>query len=1062
MDSATEPRRAAPQPRIVYNAFLSYSHSADKKLATSLQRALHRFAKQPFRLRAVRVFCDTASLSANPALWPAIEHALAASEYLILMASPHAAASAWVEKEIDYWGRNKPASKVLIALTAGEIAWDERARDFDWTRTTALPVRLSQVFEAEPLWVDLRFAHETGSDSLAHPHFRDCIADLAAPLHARAKDDLIGEDVRQARRMRRLTLSVIALLASLALALGWMSVEANRRRQIAAVERDRALKSQSRYLADAALGQIAEGKPDVGVLLALEALPKAERERPYVAEAEAALHSALGTLGVRRIAELTGHRPPVGSAGFSPDGKRLVTVSAEETVRVWDTDTGTQVSTLKGHQEPLWFAAYLPDGSGIVTVSVDRTARLWNAVTGEQVRVFQGHQGPVMHAAISSDGRLLATASADSTAIVWQIDSGSVVATLRGHTQALCCIRISPDASRVATASLDGTARLWNARTGQTLGIFKGTPRAISATAGQAVVLKFSPNGKLVATSHEDNAVRLWHASDGSPAAVLKGHSGAINDGAFSSDSHFFATASADGTARLWKFGWWEDDDPAPVSAAGELREKRQRARSTELKAVVFSPENNFAATAGEDSLQIWDPATGGELAALKLEGPARSIVVSRDGRRLATVHLDHVMLWEVAGSTFTRWRLREEREPIERADRGPITVLSATGPGLTWTDQRSWEPPVAITQDGKTAAVVTGRSLVLRNGETGRVIAAIAAHSRAVSRAVFNAAGDRLLSTSHDGSAKIWDAQSGAILATLSGHEKPVVDGAFSPAGDFIATASEDGTLRLWDAKGEPKSVMRGHEGAVRRLSFSGDGRRIVTVSDDRTARVWDAASGRELSALRGEKGGFGVAALNASGDRAVTAGSEKDYTVRLWDAAAGKELHRWREFQGTVTGLAFSPDGQSVLTWGSDGSARLWNAQGRYDRRAVMGYGCAGPGSIKQAYLSDDGERIVTILWNGRTDVWDSRSGARLLTLHTFSATRAAPPCEVSMPPTGPEVVSVAASPDLRNVLVDGENGALVLFAIPSREEAIRRARQLVSRSLTPEERRRFFLTE
>jgi WD40 repeat protein len=1061
MDSATDPRLAASQPRVVYNAFLSYSHSADERLASVLQRALHQFAKRPFQLRALRVFFDTASLAANPALWPAIEHALHASEYLILMASPQAAASAWVEKEIDYWRRNKPATNLLIALTTGEIAWDERACDFDWTKTTALPVGLSRVFEAEPLWVDLRWAQESGSSLLAHPRFRDCVADLAAPLHGRAKDDLIGEDVRQARRLRRLMVATIALLASLAAALGWMSLVADRRRQIAALERDQALKSQSRYLADAALGQIAEGNPEVGVLLALEALPKVERERPYVAGAEAALHTALSALGPRKTVELREDRPPVSSASFSPDGKRLVTVDAEETARVWDADTGAQVLTLRGHQEPVWFAAYLPDGSGIVTVSADSTARLWNAATGEQVRVFQGHQGPVLHAAISSDGRLLATASADSTARVWQIETGSVVATLRGHTQELCCIQISPDGSRIATASVDGTSRLWKTRSGKMLAVFKGTPQTISVPAGQGVVLRFSPDGKLAATSHEDNAVRLWYASDGSPAAVLKGASGEINDGAFSNDSHFFAAASADGTARLWRLRW-EDDKLAPVSEANVLHEKQETPNSREPTAVVFSPENDFVATAGEDFLQIWDPANGAELATLELEAPASSIVMSPDGRRFATIHLDHVTLWRVAGSNFTGWRLQEEREQIDRADRGPIIESSATGPGFTWTDQSGWEPPVAITRDARTAAVVTGRRVVLLNAQTGRVISTIAAHSRVVSRAVFNAAGDRLLTTSYDGSAKIWDARNGGILATLSGHEGPIVDGVFSPADDLVATASEDRTVRLWDTNGGPKSVLRGHTAAVRQVAFSSDARRIITVSDDRTARVWDAASGRGLSTLHRDKNGFGVAALNASGDRAVTAGSGNDYMVQLWETAAAKELHHWQESRGTVIGLAFSSDGRTVLSWGADGSVRLRNAQGLYDRFSDVGFGCAGPGSIKQAYLSDDGERIVTILKNGRTDLWDSRSGTPVMTLHTFPNTRGASPCEIPIPPTGPEAASVALSPDLHNVLVDGDNGAVVLFTLPSRAEAIRRARQLVPRSLTPEERRRFFLTE
>ena len=396
----------------------------------------------------------------------------------------------------------------------------------------------------------------------------------------------------------------------------------------------------------------------MGVLLALEALPKADRERPYVAEAEAALHVTLGTLGVRKIAELTGQRTPAGSARFSPDGKRVVTVGADATPLVWDADSGMRVSMLTGHEKPVWFATYLPDGSGISTASVDGTARLWEAATGKQVRVFQGHQGPVLHAAVSSDGRLLATASADSTARVWRIDNGSMLTTLRGHSQALCCIQISPDGSRVATASVDGTARLWDVRSGKTVAVFKGTPRALSTPAGQPVVVKFSADGKLIATSHEDNTVRLWNASYGSPVAVLKGHSGAIKDGAFSNDSRFFVTASADGTARLWKLDW-RNEELAAVSAGRELHQK-QEGEPSELEAAVFGPEGDYAVTAGQNSMQFWDLATGAELAIQHLEDPARGIVMSRDGRRLATLHLGRVVLWQVTGGSLTRWRFQE------------------------------------------------------------------------------------------------------------------------------------------------------------------------------------------------------------------------------------------------------------------------------------------------------------------------------------------------------------------------------------------------------------------
>ena len=701
--------------------------------------------------------------------------------------------------------------------------------------------------------MDLRWAHDV-TNFPADLRFRDCVAELAAPLHGRAKDDLIGEDLQQARRLRRLTWATIALLSVLATALGWMSLEANRRRRIAALERDRALTSQSHYLADAALRQVAQGDPETGVLLAVEALPRAGQQRPYVPEAEAALYSALGALGPRNTAELRMNSPPAGAVSYSPDGNRVVTVDGEPTATVWDAATGKQVVILKGHENPVWYARYLPDGSGIVTASADSTARLWDAKTGAQVRTFQGHQGPVVHAAISADGRLLATASADSTARIWQIDTGAELATLRGHTQTLCCIQITPHGRRVATASLDGTARLWDAQTRKTLAVFKGTPRAFTSIAGQAVVLRFSPDGRLLATSHTDNAVRLWYASNGRIAAVLKGAPAEVQDGAFSLDGRFFALTSADGTTRLWQLEWEDDEELAPVSDPVIVHQRWDGPTRPGHNVVAFTTESKFAATAG-DFLQTWDPANGAPLAALKLDAPAESIATSRDARRFAITHLDHVTLWEVAGVDFVGWRLRQTRESVPRADRGPVIETTATGSGMTWEDRIGWEPPVAISRDAKTVAAATGRVVNLLDAQTGQTRFQLAGHSRVVSRAFFNAAGDLLVTASYDGSVKIWDVRTGANRMTLAGHQGRILDAALSPADDLFATASEDHTVRIWSLKDGAVSVLSGHGAAVRRVAFSGDGKRLVTVSEDRTARVWDAASKESLRTLRGTK---------------------------------------------------------------------------------------------------------------------------------------------------------------------------------------------------------------
>src|SRR5215216_5360684 len=186
-----------------YDAFISYSHAADGKLAPALQNALQRFAKPWYRLRALHLFRDQTSLAATPALWPAIEQALLGSRYFLLLASPEAAESRWVQREVAWWLEHRSPQTLLIAVTDGTIAREEGASDFTWEEpdgTTALPRNLKGVFTETPLWVDFRWAEGEEFLSTKNPKFQNALAALAAPLRNLPKEDLIGEDVRQHHR----------------------------------------------------------------------------------------------------------------------------------------------------------------------------------------------------------------------------------------------------------------------------------------------------------------------------------------------------------------------------------------------------------------------------------------------------------------------------------------------------------------------------------------------------------------------------------------------------------------------------------------------------------------------------------------------------------------------------------------------------------------------------------------------------------------------------------------------------------------------------------------------
>jgi hypothetical protein len=194
---------ADPVPVRKYRGFISYSHAADDRLAPALQSGLQQFAKPWYRLRAMRVFRDKTGLAVTPELWGSIQKALADADYFILLASPQAAQSKWVEQEVDWWLRNRSADHLLIVWTDGEVAWDRAAGDFDWTKTTALPHRLQRVFQEEPNYLDLRFAKTIAHLSLRQPAFLEAVAGLSATLQGRSLDELIGEDLGQHQKTMR-------------------------------------------------------------------------------------------------------------------------------------------------------------------------------------------------------------------------------------------------------------------------------------------------------------------------------------------------------------------------------------------------------------------------------------------------------------------------------------------------------------------------------------------------------------------------------------------------------------------------------------------------------------------------------------------------------------------------------------------------------------------------------------------------------------------------------------------------------------------------------------------
>jgi dipeptidyl aminopeptidase/acylaminoacyl peptidase len=119
---------------------------------------------------------------------------------------------------------------------------------------------------------------------------------------------------------------------------------------------------------------------------------------------------------------LNGHTHWVLAASFSPDGKRIVTASYDQTARVWDAETGKEIALLKAHTNWVQSASFSPDGTRIVTASFDQTARVWDAESGKEIALLKAHDNGALDAKWRPDGRRIVTAGADGVARVWDME----------------------------------------------------------------------------------------------------------------------------------------------------------------------------------------------------------------------------------------------------------------------------------------------------------------------------------------------------------------------------------------------------------------------------------------------------------------------------------------------------------------------------------------------------------------------------------------------------------------------------------------------------------------
>jgi eukaryotic-like serine/threonine-protein kinase len=242
---------------------------------------------------------------------------------------------------------------------------------------------------------------------------------------------------------------------------------------------------------------------------------------------------------------------------------------------------------------------------------------------------------------------------------------------------------------------------------------------------------------------------------------------------------------------------------------------------------------------------------------------------------------------------------------------------------------------------------------------------------NRVVAVAFHPGDGRRVVTASHDGTARIWDAETGRPVGAPMVHADFVLAAAYHPNGRFVATASRDKTARLWDAEtGTPVGATMTHDNWVKTLAFSPDGTRIATGSRDNTARLWDAETGAPLSPAMNHQAEIDRVIFSPDSRWVLTLGRA---IARLWDAKTGLETGKTFQDPTFILDAAFRPDGKVLATGGADKTGRLWSVE----TGEAIGPALIHGNNVSVLAFSPDGQWLASGGWDRSVHLWDAGTG-------------------------------------------------------------------------------------
>jgi len=274
---------------------------------------------------------------------------------------------------------------------------------------------------------------------------------------------------------------------------------------------------------------------------------------------------------------------------------------------------GPLIRILEGHTNFVRVVVVTPDGKHVISGSDDNTLRVWDIESGEEIRTLKGHIGWVEAVAVTQDGEHAISGSRDNTLRVWNIEKGNEMQTLEGHTDWVNAVSVTPDGKHVISGSRDNTLRVWNIEKGNEMQTLEGHTGWVEAVA-------VTPDGKHAISGSYEKTLRVWDIDRGEEIRTLKGHIGWVNAVAVTPDGKHAISGSDDKILRVWD-----------IESGEEIQ--TFEGHTDPVEAVAVTPDGKHAISGSDDNtIRVWDIKTGQTISSFSGDGPLLALAISPDG----------------------------------------------------------------------------------------------------------------------------------------------------------------------------------------------------------------------------------------------------------------------------------------------------------------------------------------------------------------------------------------------------------------------------------------------